>query len=283
MFKYGISCSLEPQPKSAPTHHYGDIETTCSEIKRAGYDAIELFIRDAKQYDANRINAAMKAAGLDGCCAICTGMEYTKNHLCLISDDAANRRAAIDALKAHIDLGAQIGGAPVVVGIMRGNIPDMSKKDMYLGWYKEALAELCDYGKSCGVDIYVESIMRYINNYLNSVPEAAQFLREMEKDNLFLHIDTHSMNVEDKDEYSRVMDAMDIIGYVHFSDSDRSYPGGGNIDFGPTMQALVDGEYQGYISTECWPHPSEFECAKRGLDFCRGLELLCRVNPEIDE
>ena len=108
MFKYGISCSLELQPVRQPVIIRGEIEHVAHEVKRAGYDAIELFIRDPKQYDSARLNKAAKDQGL-GFCAISTGMEFTRNGLCLIDDDADKRRKAVDRLKEHIELGAVNG------------------------------------------------------------------------------------------------------------------------------------------------------------------------------
>ena len=46
-FHYGISCALEPQPQRQPVIIRGEIEHVAAEVRRAGYDAIELFIRDA--------------------------------------------------------------------------------------------------------------------------------------------------------------------------------------------------------------------------------------------
>ena len=276
MFKYGISCALEELPVRQPVIIRGEIEHVAAEVKRAGYDYIELFIRDPHQYDADRLIRAAENEGLDGFCAISTGMEYTKNGLCLISDDPDNRAAAVSRLKEHIDLGAAIG-SPVVVGIMRGNIPDFDKTDLYMGYYLEALHELCSYAAGKNTDIYVESIMRYINNYLNSVPETADFLRSVGEDNLFLHIDTHSMAVEDKDEYRTVCGTKDILGYVHFADSNRGYPGAGNVNYHDIVKALIDIDYKGVISTECTPHPDEFSCAYRGLRYMKAMEELVSI------
>lgn len=274
-FQYGISCSLEPQPQNQPVIIRGEIEHVAAEVRRIGYDGIELFLRDPQQYNPQRLLSAAGSEGLSYC-AISTGMEYTRNGLCLISDDAANRRAAIDKLKAHLELGAAIH-SPVVVGIMRGSIPDFERQEEFMRRYINALLDLSAYAKQVGTEIYVESIMRYINNYLNSAPETAQFLRSLQLDNIKLHIDTHSMVVEDKDFSQSVYETADILGYVHFSDSNRGYPGAGNIDFKSVMNALMDVGYRGFISTECQPYPTEYDCARRGLDYMNALEQLLNV------
>lgn len=275
MFKYGISCALEPQPVRQPVIIRGGIEHVADQVRQAGYDAIELFIREPKQYDAARLNRAAQDEGISYC-AISTGMEYNLNHLCLISDEKQVRRKAVDRLKEHLELGAAIG-SPVVVGIMRGSIPDFEQEEKYLAYYKEALYELSAYAKEVGTKIYIESIMRYINNYLNSAPETAEFLRELKLDNIKLHIDTHSMIVEDKNLAQSVHETKDILGYVHFSDSNRGYPGAGNIDFKAVMEALMEVGYDGYISTECQPYPTEFECARLGLEYMKALEKVILI------
>ena len=275
MFKYGISCSLEPQSERQPVILRGDIGSIAERAAKAGYDGIELFIRNPDQYDADELLAAAKAHGLEYC-AIATGMEYTRNGLCLIDDDPAKRRAAVDRLKAHMDLGAKLG-CPVIAGIMRGNIPDFDHYQMYEDRLTEALSELNAYSGQVGCEVVVESILRYINNYLNSAPETADYLRRIHLPHVTLHIDTHSMILEDSDLADSVRQTADILGYVHFPDSNRGYPGAGNIDFKPIMRALADVGYEGYITLECTPYPTEYDCAKRGIDYLRALETIIRL------
>lgn len=275
MFKYGISCSIEPQSVKQPVMLRGDIESIASRAAQAGYDGIELFIRDPKQYDADRLLEAARAHGLVYC-AIATGMEYTRNGLCLIDDDPAKRRMAIDRLKEHMDLGAKLG-CPVIAGIMRGNIPDFDRYHEYEDRLTEAFKELNDYSEEVHCEIVVESILRYINNYLNSAPETADYLRKIALPHVRLHIDTHSMILEDRDLAGSVRETADMLAYVHFPDSNRGYPGAGNIDFKPIMRALADVGYEGWITLECVPLPSEYESAKRGIDYLRALETVIRL------
>ena len=275
MFKYGISCSIEPQSERQPVILRGDIESIAERAAKAGYDGIELFIRNPEQYDADHLLAVARRNGLEYC-AIATGMEYTRNGLCLIDDDPEKRRMAIDRLKAHMDLGAKLG-CPVIAGIMRGNIPDFDRYQEYEGRLTEAFRELNDYSEKVGCEIVVESILRYINNYLNSAPETADYLRKINLPHVRLHIDTHSMILEDTDLAGSVRETADMLAYVHFPDSNRGYPGAGNIDFKPIMRALADVGYDGWITLECTPYPTEYECAKRGVDYLKALETVIRL------
>lgn len=275
MFKYGISCALEPQPLRQPVILRGDIRSVTRTAGELGYDGVELFIRNPGQYDVKEMLGAAAAAGVEYC-GIATGMEYNLNHLCLISDDAAVRRSAVNRLKEHLDLGAALR-CPVVVGIMRGNIPDFNRYAEYEDRLSDALRELDAYASECGGEIVVEAILRYINNYLNSVPETADYLRRLNLDHVKLHIDTHSMALEDADFVQSVKETADVLRYVHFPDSNRGYPGAGNIDFKPIMGALMDAGYEGYIDLECQPYPSERECGRRGLLYLKNLESILQI------
>lgn len=274
-FQYGISCALEEQPERQPVILRGTIEEVAGNVKRIGYDGIELFIRNPRQYKPRELLSAANAYGLEYC-AIATGMEYHLNRLCLISDDVLNRQAAADRLKEHLDLGAAIG-CPVIVGMMRGNIPDFNRYREYEDRFTEALTTLSRYAAEAGTSIVVESILRYISNYLNSATETAGYLRRLGLPNVRLHIDTHSMVIEDRDMARSVRETADVLRYVHFSDSNRRYPGAGSIDFKSVLGALMEIGYTGYISTECQPYPTEYACAKRGLEYIRNLENILLI------
>ncbi|MDL2236392.1 sugar phosphate isomerase/epimerase [Christensenellaceae bacterium OttesenSCG-928-K19] len=270
LFRYGIACALEQLPERQPVILRGEIQAIAKQVKDIGYDAIELHLKNPREYDGKLLKKAAADNGI-GFSAIATGMEYTVNGLSLISDDPEARRAAVDRLKEHIDLCAQLDCA-LIVGIMRGNIPDFSKYMRYEGYLTQALVELSDYARGSGVQIVFEAIMRYINNYLCNVPETVDYLDGLGQDNVRIHIDTHLMNVEDKDMRHAVRCCRGKLGYVHFSDSNRRYPGGGSVDFLSVMQELAAIGYNGYVVMECVPWPDGQTCARRALRYVKALE-----------
>lgn len=275
MIKYGVNCALEPVAENAPVVLRGNIENIAKTVAEIGYNGLELFIRDPGNYSGKQLKKVADEHGIEFC-AIATGMEYTKNGLCLIDDNPASRVKSIDRLKEHIDLAQQLDCA-VIVGIMRGNINDFSKYNHYLGLLSEALQILSQYAKESGVMLYIEAIMRYVNNYLCTVDETADYVRSLGLDNLKLHIDSHLMNVEDRDIKKSILASRDVLGYVHLSDSNRAYPGGGSFDFKAMMNTLQDIGYNGYATVECQPYPTQTDCALRGLQYMRHLEGLLEI------
>jgi 5-keto-L-gluconate epimerase len=275
MFRYGIVCALEPLPDSKPAVFRGSIEEVAASAREAGYDAMELHMRNPLRHDGRFMKKVADDNGL-AFCAISTGLEYLNNGLSLISDDDGIRASAILRLKEHIDLAARLD-CLLVIGSMRAHIPDMARRPRYEAWLTEALLELAAYGRGQGVSLVLESIMRYMNNYLNTAPETVDYLRRLGQPNLTLHIDTHSMHVEDPDSASAIRYCGRDIGYVHFSDSNRRFPGGGNIDFKPIIKALNEVGYAGYIGMEFVPWPDARQSARLGLEYVRALETCAQV------
>ncbi|MGI6030770.1 MAG: sugar phosphate isomerase/epimerase family protein [Eubacteriales bacterium] len=277
MFHYGVACSLNDASVEAPITLRGPIEQLCTEAKEIGYEGLEIQLHDPQDWDWKALRKTTESYGLQ-LVAFATGREMMYGHN-LISDDPKVRRGAIDKLKLHIDA-AQDAGTMVIVGSLRTKITDWSKADLYMGYHKEAVCELADYAKSKGVDIVIENILSYISNYLNTMKQVADFVREVRAeghDNVGIHLDTYSMNMEDNDIARAVAYCGKELEYVHFSDTARLYPGGGNVDFKAHMNALLDLGYKGWVVTECVPLPTAYDCAKNGFDYMKAMETIVRI------
>jgi len=271
MFRYGVSAALEELPETQPVTLRGSIEYLCSFAKKTGYDALELHVRDPKRYDAKKIRATAEQHGLS-ICAVTNGMEYTVGGLSLIDDDPDKQEQAIARVFEHVDFVSELG-AMIIIGIMRGNIPKGKPASVYRDRFAEVLVHICDYAAQKQVPVVLESILRYINNYLNSVPSTMDFITGLGHGNLALHLDTHSMALEEKNLKESILYCRNKpLGYVHYSDNNRLYPGGGALDFPEYTRALLDIGYTGYITIETLPYPSAEESAVRGLSYLKSIE-----------
>ena len=276
MFRYGVSAALEELPESQPVTLRGSIEDLCRFAKETGYDALELHVRDPKRYDAKKIRSTAEQYGLS-ICAAANGMEFTVGGLSLIDDDPAKQEEAIARVFEHVDFVAELG-AMLIVGIMRGNIPKGKPAQVYRDRFAKALLRICDYAEKKQVPVVLESILRYINNYLNSVPETMDFITGLGHRNLALHIDTHSMALEEKNLKESILYCRNKpLGYVHYSENNRRYPGGGALDFPDMTRALIDIGYTGYITIETLPWPSAEESAVRGLSYLKSMENILAI------
>ena len=86
------------------------------------------------------------------------------------------------------------------------------------------------------------------------------------------------MNIEDYEPIESVRYAGKTIGYVHFSEINRMYPGAGRFDFPGIVKALSETGYEGYLAAECLPLPTPDQAAELGLAYMRQCVLLTETD-----
>ena len=269
-FKYSMAVTQEKVSSAAPILFRGDIYQIIRDAKELGYDAVELQLRDAPRVDGPAL-AAFCMENDFAISGLATGLECSLNHLSMINDNMRVRRKMRIKLREHVNLARQLG-CMVIIGCVRGNIPDERQEAKYMKRFVAGLAELVEYAAEKDVIVVLEAINSYVNNYLNTVCETCNLISGLGYDNLKLHVDTHHMNIEDYDPIDGLRYCGDYIGYVHVAEINRMYPGAGRLDFKAYLTALSQIGYDGYIALECIPKPNAYTAAKKGIDYLKELE-----------
>ena len=101
-----------------------------------------------------------------------------------------------------------------------------------------------------GLSIGIEPCNRYETHLLNRASDARQVIEKTGADNLFIHLDTYHMNIEEESFTTGFAAAGDLLGYVHLSESHRGVPGRGMIDWSHVMTALAKLGYDGPLVLE---------------------------------
>ena len=84
-------------------------------------------------------------------------------------------------------------------------------------------------------------------------------------------VDTFHMNIEEKDILDSLAKHYRDIYYIHFADSNRSWPGQGHIDFKKIVAFLKDCNYYKTISAECQYYPDAGITASHWLSAVKEL------------
>ena len=79
-----------------------------------------------------------------------------------------------------------------------------------------------------GIELGVEAVNRYENHLINTGWQAVDMIERVGADNIFVHLDTYHMNIEEKGAANGILDAREHLKYIHLSESDRGTPGYGN-------------------------------------------------------
>ena len=264
---YGIAISQEILGEGTSVPFQGGIAEGMAKAAAMGFDCVELHIRNPSGFDPKDLARISAETGV-GIAAIGTGLEYGKHGLSLTSDDPAVRAAALQRMREHIDLAAHFG-AVVFLGLIRGKCGSKARLPEFLDRLAEQLAQLGAYAAERKVPTGLEPVAYYFSDLLNTTDETLEFLDRPGLESIGLLLDTHHMFIEDKDMDASFRKCAGRITHVHISDSNRRYPGAGNVDYQRVARSLDSIGYCGAVSLEILPAPSPEEAARRGVAWMR--------------
>ncbi|MHB1314096.1 MAG: TIM barrel protein [Christensenellales bacterium] len=257
-------------PATAPIPLVGDLFNNLERAYKLGYQGLEFHTRENADIDWIQFHKHCLSLGMS-MASIVSGKLCNELKVSLIDDDASKVRTAIDGMKRYIDI-AQILKTDVIVGWIKGNIPDLTKKDYYEHRLADGLLALAQYTEGKGVNLMLEAINRYESNWFNTSGYSADYIRKFSIPRTYVHLDTFHMNIEETDMAEAIRYSGDKLGYLHLADNTRMYPGTGTVDFKKVVDALHEINYQGFMSLECLPLPTGEEAARLALKTMRAIE-----------
>lgn len=267
-WKFAVS-SADAAPSTAPILLKGSIPENLAKAAALGYDAIEVHTREDIPLDYDAIRRAEETSGIS-VCAVITGRLNTEGQCSLMDDRPYVVQAAMEGMKRYIQTAAALK-ADLVIGWVRGQVPPNRDRRPYLDRLARNLRVLSELAGEKSVKLNLEVINRYEINTFNTAEETVSFLSHYQLRNCYVHLDTFHMMIDECDPAGAVRRCAGKLGYMHFADNSRRYPGSGQIDFSGILAALEEIGYQGYLSVECFPYPSPEEAARSALCHLKAL------------
>ncbi|MDX8478395.1 sugar phosphate isomerase/epimerase [Mesorhizobium sp. VK24D] len=223
-----------------------DIERTLANTKEAGFDLIEFSYLDPADVDIARLAKSIADLGLG--VAISIGLPADGD---ISSPDKAVAARGVEILNRTIALTRDLGGRKVG-GILSTNHGLQTEPPTRDQWNRSAatLARVAETAKAAGVTLNLEIVNRFESNLLNTAAQGLAFIEDTGSDNIFLHLDTFHMNIEEADVGLAIRHAAKTIGYVHIGESHRGFLGTGSIDFAAIFDALTAIGYSDDLSFE---------------------------------
>ena len=160
--------------------------------------------------------------------------------------------AAIEHLKVAIEKTAEMS-AEALSGVIFGGIGERTGVPPTQGEYDNiarVLQAAAKHAKQYGIELGVEAVNRYENHLINSAQQAVDMVERVGADNVFVHLDTYHMNIEEKGAANGIIIARDHLKYIHLSESDRGTPGYGNIPWDEIYAALAAIGFKGGLAME---------------------------------
>jgi len=244
----------------------GEPEAVFIKLRDMGYDAVELFVRDPRELNAEKLQRLLSNAGLTAA-AVGTGQIVAEDKLYFTHDDAKVRAETVVRVKTVIDFAAELR-SQVNIGKVRG---DLGHSESRKAWSEDAFRELEAHARARNVMMTIEPQNRFGCDNLNTTQESLEWLRRMALPNLKLMLDVFHMQIEDACMAASFVEAADMCVHVHFADTNRGAPGTGSIDLTLALRMLKALKYNRFITMEIKQTPDSETAARYALEYVRAL------------
>ncbi|MFO1210639.1 MAG: sugar phosphate isomerase/epimerase [Amaricoccus sp.] len=215
------------------------LERALDKSAEHGYRMIEFAYLRPERFDLDRLSKKAKDLDID----IVVTMGLTPDTDVSSEDKAVVARGKAflaDAVKAVRDVGGiRLGGILYSMHGKYGRMPTAA------GWKNsaEAIAATAEVAKDCNVEIALEIVNRFESNLLNTTAQGLKFIEDTGRDDVYLHLDSFHMNIEEADPAAAIRLAGDKLTYYHIGENYRGYLGTGTVDFASVFDALVGIDY----------------------------------------
>lgn len=212
----------------------------------AGFDLIELPIFRPEEWDTALTKRLLRDNGITATASL--GLTEAMN---ISSEDPEICKAGEEHLASVIRILHELESAHLVGVIyapMKKHLRAPSELEVANG--QAALGRLADLARGYGITLGLEVVNRYESNILNTARQALAYVDGIAADNVYVHLDTYHMNIEESGMFQPVIDTGDRLGYVHIGESHRGYLGSGTVDFDGFFRALAMAGFDGPVVFE---------------------------------
>ena len=137
----------------------------------------------------------------------------------------ALRRYLMEAVDATAALGAGILSGALYTPM--GERADPGRRSDELRHVRADLKEVAQYAAALGVRLGLEPLNRYETSLVNTCEQMLELIADVDEANLFVHLDTFHMNIEERSLRAAIVTAGEQLGYIQLAESDRGVPGTG--------------------------------------------------------
>ncbi|MDW8092002.1 MAG: sugar phosphate isomerase/epimerase family protein [Meiothermus sp.] len=209
----------------------------------AGLDFVEIPLLRPERFDVALTRRLLQQYGLGCTCSLALPVEAS-----LPEHPEAATRFLMQALDTAHRLGSPVltGVTYATLGALSGRAP--SNEDYAV--IVRALKPVARHAARLGMRLGLEPVNRYETYLLNLAAQGLALIERLDEPNVFLHLDTYHMNIEEKGFRDPIVRAGRHLGYIHLSESDRGTPGTGNVHWDEVFAGLSEIGFGGDLVME---------------------------------
>lgn len=241
----------------------GNFEENLRRIKAAGFEGVELITCRPKDLDMGWLEDCLQRHSLDAV-MIATGEIAGAEGLSLSSPDRRTREKTVERFSQFTELAARLG-ADINIGRSRGTLLPGEEKKTTDRNLVDSFRRISENAAGAGVRYALEPVAPQLMNYINNVEEVMEYIVLTGYDNFSYMLDTQHMFLGEPDPLEVIRRCGKGALHVHLTDSQRNYPGSGEIPFDRFIEAFAKAGYDRAFSHESLPVPDMYTCMERSM------------------
>ena len=227
-----------------------------SKVAKLGFDILEIAgggLADLPDDQVLRLKEEASRCGIT--LTVCIGLPAKYD---VSSENEEIRQAGIAYMKRLIDK-THLLGARQIGGIVYAYWPADYSKPVNKAAVREisirSVQELADYALPKDVTLTLETVNRFEQFLFNDAAEAVQFVKDVNRENVKVMLDSFHMNIEEDSFYDAIVSTGSYLGHFHIGEPNRKVPGKGRIPWDEIGRALHDIHYDGTVVMEPFVRP----------------------------
>ncbi len=218
-------------------------EHAVAQAVQHGFDFVEVALLDPPMVDAAHSRRLFDRNNIRAVCSLGLPEPYWPSR---------DPEPGIAFLKTALDKAAAMG-AEALTGVTYGGIGERSglpPTETELDSVARCLSAAAKHAKALGLAFGIEPVNRYESHLINTAAQAVAMVERTGADNIFVHLDTYHMNIEEKGVANGILAARRHLRYIHLSESDRGVPGMGTCDWDTIFATLAAIRFTGGLAME---------------------------------
>jgi D-psicose/D-tagatose/L-ribulose 3-epimerase len=216
----------------------------------AGLDFVEIPLLHPESMDVSGTKELLDRYGIGCTCSL--GLPKAA-HLPFAPEAAEGfLRTAVDVTDAL--------GSDALSGAIYTHLGTLTRKpptEEELATVGRVVKSVARYAAGQDISLGIEAINRYETYLINLASQADEVLGRIDEPNVFVHLDTYHMNIEEKGFYDPIVATGPRMRYIHLSESDRGTPGTGNVHWDDVFRGLQAIDYDGRLVMESFAAVNE--------------------------
>lgn len=208
---------------------------------------LEIPLLDPAEINVTETRGFLQEAGIEPVCSLGIPPEI---------DVIADPDEGLAFLEPAFEVASGVG-AFALAGVTYGTIGKISgaprsleEFDGTARFISRAAKRAGEYGLKLGI----EPCNRYETHIMNTGADGHAYCEAVGAENVFIHLDTYHMNIEERSIEEGFRACGPFLGYVHLSESNRGAPGAGTVDWAAVYTALAEIGFDGITTLESMNH-----------------------------